>query len=388
MILCGGAINTPQLLQLSGVGDEAPARAARHRRRPPRCPGVGENLQDHLEVYIQYASQAAGLHRARPPLADAAQDRLRLAVPPPGPRRHQPLRGRWLRPQQRGRRLPEPDVPLPAGRDPVRRVVAHQGPRLPGAHRPDVRRHAGLGPDPHHRPAAAPVDAVQLPVDADRPPGVGGGGPGGPRHPQPAGLRAVQRRRALARTRRSRPTRRSWTGCARTPRPRCTRRARAKMGIDEMSVVDPATMRVHGVEGLRVVDASVFPFVTNGNIYAPVMMVAEKAADLIRGQHPAAARRRAVLPAPRRQPPLPARRRRNSGGVTMSTMTSPTSVTHRRGRRTVRRPPVEDLRQRGRQDHRHAGRRPVPRGAEGEDGLRRRRPGRVASTSRPARCSW
>jgi choline dehydrogenase len=48
-------------------------------------------------------------------------------------------------------------------------------------------------------------------------------------------------------------------------------------------VVDPATMRVHGLDGVRVVDASVFPFVTNGNIYAPTMMVAERAADLIRG---------------------------------------------------------------------------------------------------------
>jgi choline dehydrogenase len=64
--------------------------------------------------------------------------------------------------------------------------------------------------------------------------------------------------------------------------PSCT----AKMGVDDASVVDPATMRVHGVEGLRVVDASVFPYVTNGNIYAPVMMVAEKAADLIRGDTP------------------------------------------------------------------------------------------------------
>jgi choline dehydrogenase len=52
------------------------------------------------------------------------------------------------------------------------------------------------------------------------------------------------------------------------------------------TVVDPQTMRVHGLDGLRVVDASVFPFVPNGNIYAPVMMVAEKAADLIRGNTP------------------------------------------------------------------------------------------------------
>ena len=55
------------------------------------------------------------------------------------------------------------------------------------------------------------------------------------------------------------------------------------------SVVDPASMRVHGLDGVRVVDASVFPTVPNGNIYAPVMMVAEKAADIILGNQPLAA---------------------------------------------------------------------------------------------------
>jgi len=59
--------------------------------------------------------------------------------------------------------------------------------------------------------------------------------------------------------------------------PSCT----CKMGTTAESVVDPASMRVHGIEGLRVVDASAMPYITNGNIYAPVMMIAEKAADLI-----------------------------------------------------------------------------------------------------------
>ena len=45
-------------------------------------------------------------------------------------------------------------------------------------------------------------------------------------------------------------------------------------------------MRVHGLAGLRVVDASVMPSITNGNIYAPVMMIAEKSADLILGKAP------------------------------------------------------------------------------------------------------
>ena len=58
------------------------------------------------------------------------------------------------------------------------------------------------------------------------------------------------------------------------------------MGTDTLAVVDPASLRVHGVDGLRVVDASVMPTITNGNIYAPVMMIAEKAADAILGVDP------------------------------------------------------------------------------------------------------
>jgi choline dehydrogenase len=53
------------------------------------------------------------------------------------------------------------------------------------------------------------------------------------------------------------------------------------MGTDEQTSVVDSRLRVHGVSGLRVVDASVFPNITSGNINAPVMMVAEKGAEMI-----------------------------------------------------------------------------------------------------------
>jgi choline dehydrogenase-like flavoprotein len=62
-----------------------------------------------------------------------------------------------------------------------------------------------------------------------------------------------------------------------TYHPSCT----ARMGTEEEGVVDPE-LRVHGVIGLRVADASVFPTITHGNTHAPTVMVGEKAADLVR----------------------------------------------------------------------------------------------------------
>ncbi|HRG46734.1 MAG TPA: choline dehydrogenase [Leptospiraceae bacterium] len=64
--------------------------------------------------------------------------------------------------------------------------------------------------------------------------------------------------------------------------PSCT----CRMGTDKTSVVHPDTLKVHGLEGIRVVDASVMRYVTNGNIYAPVIMLAEKSADLILSNTP------------------------------------------------------------------------------------------------------
>ena len=285
VILAGGAFNTPQLLLLSGVGPVADLAAHGIDLVADR-PGVGQHLQDHLEVYIQFKSlqpvsmQPSATQRWRRPFIGAQWLFLRS-----GPGRHEPLRRRGLRPLERRRGLPEPHVPLPAARHPLRRIGRDARPRLPGPCRTDVLGRAWFDRAQEHRPARPPGAALQLPLDRPGPARVGRGRPRRPPPAQPAGDGAVQRRRDLPGSGVETDDEiLDWVGrdAETALHPSCT----ARMGVDDLSVTDPLTMRVHGTEGLRVVDASAMPYVTNGNIYAPVMMLAEKAADLIAGNAP------------------------------------------------------------------------------------------------------
>lgn len=284
VILCGGAINSPQTLQVSGVGNADELRALGidvvHD-----LPGVGEHLQDHLEVYVQHACK------------------LPVSVAPYLQYRYRPWVGfQWLF----FRRGPGATNHFEAGgfarsNDEVAYpnlmfhflpiAVRYDGSKPSGEHGYQV--HIG----PMYSDARGSVKIVSanptvhpalrfnyLSTDQDRREWVEAihvarhilGQPafepfdGGELSP---GLDVASDEEILDWVARDGET---------ALHPSCT----CRMGVDERSVVDPLTMRVHGLDGLVVVDASVMPYITNGNIYAPVMMIAEKAADLILGNTP------------------------------------------------------------------------------------------------------
>ena len=181
----------------------------------------------------------------------------------------QPFRGRRVHPQQRGGGLPEPHVPLPAHRDPLRRLVAGGRARVPGAHRADELRLPRLGPDRLRDPAIHP--ALRFNYLSTRT--TAGSGPrpsGSPGHPVPARDGRVQRGRAVPGPEVG-PRSRSWSGSGGTARRRCTRRAPprwapARRGDRSGHNAGARAGRVAGRRRLGM------PYITNGNIYAPVMM--------------------------------------------------------------------------------------------------------------------
>jgi choline dehydrogenase len=286
VIVCGGAINSPQLLQLSGIGGEADLRP-HGIGVVADLPGVGENLQDHLEVYVQHSStqpvtMAPYFAMKRRPLVGAE---WLLRKTGPGATNHFEAGG-FVRgnedvkyPNLMYHFLPiavRYDGTLPEGGG-GHGYQVHVGPMYS-----DVRGTCKVvSADPRDKPAllfnylstendrrewieAIRVTRSILDAPAFEPFSGGELSPG----------REVETDEQIL----------DWVAkdAETALHPSCT----CRMGTDDMAVIDPLSMRVHGTEGLRVVDASVFPYVTNGNIYAPVMMVAEKAADLILGNTP------------------------------------------------------------------------------------------------------
>jgi choline dehydrogenase len=281
VILCGGAINSPQLLQLSGVG-------AASELQPlgidvvADLPGVGEHLQDHLEVYVQ--------HAATQPVTMAPYFALKrrprvglewlLRKTGPGATNHFEAGG-FVRsnddvayPNLMYHFLPiavRYDGTLPEGGG-GHGYQVHVGPMYSDARgtckivsadprRKPALRFNYLSTEQDRREWVEAIRVTRAILDAPAFAPLSGGelSPGSEVETEEQILDWVARDAETA------------------LHPSCT----ARMGTDELSVVDPLSLRVHGVDGLRVVDASVFPYVTNGNIYAPVMMTAEKAADLI-----------------------------------------------------------------------------------------------------------
>ncbi|WP_420622522.1 choline dehydrogenase [Candidatus Poriferisodalis sp.] len=285
VILCAGAFGSAQLLQLSGVGPAA--LLSQHGIEVvSQLEGVGENLQDHLEVYIQYASKL--------------------------PVSMQPNLQRWRRPwiglQWLARRGPGATNHFEAGGF-VRSNTDAAYPNLMFHFLPLAVRYDGSAPVSKH---GYQVHVGPMYSDARGWVRISSRDPAAKPAIRFNYLSTAQDRREWVETVRvtrdimNQPAFKAYNDCELSPGPTTetddeimdwvARDAEtalhpagtARLGTDDLAVTDPATMGVRGTSGLSVVDASVMPTVTNGNIYAPVMMIAEKAADVLLGNVPLA----------------------------------------------------------------------------------------------------
>jgi choline dehydrogenase len=283
VVLCGGAFNSPQLLQVSGIGDADLLRAV-GVDPVHHLPAVGENLQDHLEVYVQHAcTQAVSLnpllrYRRRPWIG------LRWLLGRGPGTSNQFEAGGFVRSND--------DVAYP-------NVMFHFLPlavRYDGSSPPDGHGYqVHVGPMYSDARGSVRITSADVRVkpalrfnylstETDRREWVEAIDVARDIFAQPAWARYDGGELAPGPDVRTPADVLAWVAAdgETALHPSCT----CRMGVGPDSVVDPATLRVHGVDGLRVVDASAMPYVTNGNIYAPVMMLAEKAADLIAGATP------------------------------------------------------------------------------------------------------
>ena len=284
VVCCGGAINSPQLLQLSGIGDAQRLRGL-GIDVVADLPGVGENLQDHLEVYIQHActqpvSMAPALKWWRKPWIGAQWLFGRTG---PAATNHFEAGG-FLR---SGSEATSPNVqlhflPLAIRYDGSSPNTAHGYQVHAGPMLSDARGSVHIrSTDPREHPA---LRFNYLSTEQDRREWV----------------QVVRRVREIL----AQPAFAPYSGGEISPGPEVETDAQildwvirdaetalhpsctCAIGRDAHAVLDPDDLSVYGVEGLHVVDASAMPSLTNANIYAPTMMIAEKAADALQGNTP------------------------------------------------------------------------------------------------------
>ncbi len=279
IILCAGAIKSPHILQLSGVGD---ATALESAGVPVvhHLPGIGTNLQDHLAVQIQHSctqpvslQPTANLKNA--PWIGAQWLFLHSG---PGATNHWDAGG-FARSNER---LDFPNLmyqflPLASKSYPTSPTGPHGYQVHVGVMNSDSRGTITLASPSWRTPPAIQfnylateqdrrdwIDAIRVTREIMAQPALarydGGEGAPGP---------DVQTDDQI------------WDWVVTHAKSAMHYSGSCKMGTDGHAVVDPDSMRVHGLDGVRVVDASVMPVVTNANTYAPVMMIAEKAADMI-----------------------------------------------------------------------------------------------------------
>ncbi|MGJ4081785.1 choline dehydrogenase [Corynebacterium macclintockiae] len=286
VILSGGAFNTPQLLELSGIGDREVLEKAGVEVKK-HLPGVGNNLQDHLEVYVQYNCTQPVSSQPYYKMINRPFIGLQWLLTRRGPVASSHFEAGGFARSNDDEAYPNlmfHFLPMAIRYDGSQPEGEHGFQFHVGPMYSDTLGHVHIkSNDPKEKPE---ILFNYLATDQDRREWV----------------EAVRTSRKLLDT----PAMKEFTDGEISPgaavqtdeeilewvrndaetalHPSCT----AKMGPadDEMAVVDPETMQVHGVEGLYIADASVMPIITNGNIYAPVIMLAEKAADLIKGEKP------------------------------------------------------------------------------------------------------